>query len=245
MSHAVPGQQSALFEHVPHAGTHDDPSQTNVPPGTGMHGAPLQQSALDAHALPGPRHCAPVHLGTPTLSCLQVSSVSQLPEQQSHDELHDIVASLHTSPSGLQPIGLRQMPTGPPALVSHVTGLPEPPGNPLEPQQSASTRHRSPTGWHPLAGWQTSTPVGPHGAQARLQHAPPHVGSPLSMKLAPPSGPEPPQSWPSTRPQLAGPPGADPAHVPIVWPVAMVQEPVQQSPLAAHASPGCTQKEDA
>jgi hypothetical protein len=106
----------------------------------------LQQSALDAHAVPGPTHCAPVHRGTPTLSCLQVSSVSQLPAQQSHDELHDIVASLQTSPFGLQPIGLRQMPTRTPPLVSHVTGLFEPPGSPLDPQQSASTRHRSPTG---------------------------------------------------------------------------------------------------
>jgi hypothetical protein len=112
----------------------------------------LQQSALDAHAVPGPTHVAPVHRGTPTLSCLQVSSVSQLPEQQSHDELHDIVASLQTSPFGLQPIGLRQTPTGLPALMTHVTGLPDPPGSPLEPQQSASTRQRSPTGWHPLAG---------------------------------------------------------------------------------------------
>jgi hypothetical protein len=83
---------------------------------------------------------------------LQVSSFSQLPAQQSHDELQDIVASLHTSPLGLHPIGLRQMPIGPPPLRSHVTGLFEPPGRPLDPQQSPSTVHRSPTGWHPLAG---------------------------------------------------------------------------------------------
>jgi hypothetical protein len=175
---------------------------------------------------------------------LQVSSVSQLPAQQSHDELHDIVASLQTSPFGLQPIGLRQIPTGPPPLVSHVTGLFEPPGNPLEPQQSASTRQRSPTGWHPLAGWQTRTPVGPHGAQARLQQGPPQAGRPLSRKVAPPSGPEPPQSCPSSSPQLAGPPGADAAQVPSVWPLAMVHEPVQQSPFVAHASPGWTQNDD-
>jgi hypothetical protein len=146
MSHAVPGQQSALFEHEPHAGTHDDTKHTNAPPGAGTHGAPLQQSALEAHALPGPTHWAPVQRGTPTLSCLQVSSVSQLPAQQSQDELQDIVASLQTSPFGLQHIGLRQMPTGPPPLRSHVTGLFEPPGSPLDPQQSPSARHRSPTG---------------------------------------------------------------------------------------------------
>jgi hypothetical protein len=83
---------------------------------------------------------------------LQVSSFSQLPEQQSHDELQDIVLSLQTSPFGLQPIGKRQMPTLPPPLMSHVTGFPEPPGSPLEPQQSTSATQRSPTGWHPLAG---------------------------------------------------------------------------------------------
>jgi hypothetical protein len=43
---------------------------------------------------------------------------------------------------------------------------------------------------------------------------------------------------------LAGPPGADAAQVPIVWPLAMVHVPVQQSPLAAHASPGCAQNDD-
>jgi hypothetical protein len=46
-------------------------------------------------------------------------------------------------------------------------------------------------------------------------------------------------------PQLAGPLGALAAHVPRLWPVAMVQEPVQQSAFAAHASPPCAQKEDA
>jgi hypothetical protein len=183
----------------------------------GTHGAPLQQSALDAHPLPAATHCAPVHRGTPTLSCLQVSSVSQLPEQQSQDELHDMVASLQTSPLGLHPIGLRQMPTGPPPLMSHVTGLFEAPGSPLEPQQSESARQMSPTGLQPLAGWQTSTPVGPHGAQARLQHGPPHAGKPLSRNAVPaPLVPVPPQSCPSTTPQFAGPPGADAAHVPMV-----------------------------
>jgi hypothetical protein len=46
-------------------------------------------------------------------------------------------------------------------------------------------------------------------------------------------------------PQLAGPLGAEPAHVPIVCPAAMVHAPVQQSPLFAQASPGCTQNDDA
>ena len=43
---------------------------------------------------------------------------------------------------------------------------------------------------------------------------------------------------------MAGPLGADAAQVPIVCPLAMVQLPVQQSPLAAHASPGCAQNDD-
>ena len=210
----------------------------------GTHGAPLQQSALDAHELPAFKHCGPVHRGTPTLSCLQVSIVSQLPAQQSHDELQLIVASLHTSPLGLQPMGFRQMPIGPPPLMSHVTGFLEPPGSPIEPQQSVSVVQRSPTGWQPLAGWQTSTPVGSHGAHERLQQGPPHCGRPLSMYTAPPSAALPPQSSPSTLPQLAGPLGAEVAQVPIVGPDAMVQLPVQQSPFATHASPGCAQNEE-
>jgi hypothetical protein len=75
-----------------------------------------------------------------------VSWVSQLPAQQSHDELQDIVLSLQTSPSGLQPMGRRHTPTVLGAVMTHVTGLPDPPGNPAEPQQSPSLRHKSPTG---------------------------------------------------------------------------------------------------
>jgi hypothetical protein len=176
-THDDPGQQSALTVHRPHAATHCIGLQTNcgVPPltGLGTHGAPLQQFALDAHAPPPFTHCAAAQRGTPRESCLHVSWW-QLPAQQSHDELHDIVASLHTSPSGLQPIGLRQMPTVAGDVMEHVTGLPDPPGRPADPQQSLSCVHRSPTTWHPLAGWQMSTPVGPYGAHARLQHPPPH-----------------------------------------------------------------------
>jgi hypothetical protein len=178
------------------------------------------------------------------LSCLHVSCVSQLPAQQSHDELQLIVDSLQTSPFGLQPCGSRQMPSTPPPLVSHVTGLVDPPGRPVAPQQSTSVVHRSPTGWQPLAGWQTRTPVGPQGAHARLQHGPPHWGRPLSRNATPPSAAVPPQSWPSARPQLAGPLGGVAAHVPMVWPLATVHVPVQQSPLVAHASPGWPQNED-
>jgi hypothetical protein len=119
--------------------------------GLGTHGVPPQQFALEAHEPPALTHCWAAQRGTPTLSCLQVSSVSQLPLQQSHDELQVVVCSLHTSPSGLQPIGLRHTPTVPEEMTQ-VTALPDPPGNPAEPQQSPSFVHKSPTTWQPLAG---------------------------------------------------------------------------------------------
>jgi hypothetical protein len=208
--------------------------------GFGTHGEPPQQLALEAQAAPAAAHCAGAHRGTPTLSCLHVSSFSQLPLQQSHDELHDIVFSLQTSPSGLHPIGRRQIPTVAGAVMTQVTGLPEPPGRPVEPQQSASAVQRSPTTWHPLAGWHTKTPVGPQGAHARLQHPPPHAGSPLSPTVDRVPG----QSCPSTAPQFAGPEGAVAPQVPRVCPAAIVQVPVQQSDDEAHASPPWPQKDD-
>jgi hypothetical protein len=110
-----------------------------------MHGRPPQQSALEAQDDPAPTHFAPVQRGTPSRSCLQVSIVSQLPEQQSHEALHDIVASLQTSPLGLQPIGLRHTPTVLGGVMSHVTGFFGSPGSPAEPQQSESLVQRSPT----------------------------------------------------------------------------------------------------
>ena len=84
-----------------------------MPPSTGFgtQGSVLQQSALEAQAPPGITHVPGEQRGTPRLSWWQVSWVSQLPEQQSHEALHDIVASLQMSPSGLQPIGLRHVPT--------------------------------------------------------------------------------------------------------------------------------------
>jgi hypothetical protein len=244
-----PGQQSAVFVHGPQAGTHCVLKQTKggVPPTTGLgtHGAPPQQFALDAQAPPTLTHCAPAHRGTPTLSWWHVSIVSQLPLQQSHDELQDMVFSLHTSPSGLHPIGLRQTPTVLGGEMTQVTGLCDPPGSPAEPQQSPSFVQRSPTTWQPLAGWHTSTPVGPQGAHARLQHGPPQTGRPASFWTIPPPGEVPPQSCPSCRLQFAGPPGDDDAHVPSVCAAVFVHVPVQQSVPAVQASPGCPQKEDA
>ena len=181
MEHDVPGQQSAVVLQAPHDGTHALPKQAKggLPPGLGTHGAPLQQSALDAQDAPASTHCEKAHRGTPTLSCRQVSSW-QLPEQQLQVSLHDIWSRRQTSPLGLQPIGSRHTPTVDGAVTTHVTGLLEPPAMPLAPQQSPSWWQRSPTGWQPLAGWQTRTPVGPQGAHARLQHPPPHWGKPLS-----------------------------------------------------------------
>lgn len=50
---------------------------------------------------------------------------------------------------------------------------------------------------------------------------------------------------PSVKPQLAGPPGGEAAHVPRALPAERSQLPLQQSPDAAHASPGCPQNEEA
>src|SRR5258708_6966062 len=107
-----PVQQSAFTVQPPQAATQLVAEQMKggpplPPPGLGTQGTALQQSAADAQACPAPTHCTLVHRGTPTLSGLQVSLFSQFPEQQSHDALHEFVASLHTSPLGLQPIGLR------------------------------------------------------------------------------------------------------------------------------------------
>jgi hypothetical protein len=144
----------------------------------------LQQSALEAHPPPASAHCPLAQRGTPSLSCLQVFIVWQLPAQQSHVELHDIVESLQTAPFGsqLRPAS-EQMPTVAPVLIWQVTNPPFREGalgTPMPPQQSLSFVHRSPMVWQPVAGWQTSTPVGPHGAHERLQQLPPHVGIPPS-----------------------------------------------------------------
>jgi hypothetical protein len=218
-----------------------------MPFGFGTQGAPLQQSALEAQPVPASAHCALAHRGTPSLSCLHVSIVSQLPAQQSHVELHDIVASLHTAPFGsqLRPERL-QMPIVFGAVIAHVTYLPFGAGGlgtPMAPQQSWSLVHRSPMVWQPVAGWQTSTPVGPHGAHERLQQPPPHEGTPPSRMTVPPSLDVPAQRTPSGIWQFAGPVGGGP-QVPSVWPIATLQMPPQQSAPEWHASPCCPQKDD-
>jgi hypothetical protein len=203
----------------------------------------LQQSALDAHAPPEATHTGLAHRGIPRLSCLHVSCVSQLPAQQLQSLAQLALESLQTSPLGMQalpasepPVGLRQMPTLAPALMTHVTK--PAPGVPLPapPQHSALDVQRSPSMWHPDAGWQTSTPVGPHGAHARLQQEPPHAGTPPSTKTTPPSAAPPEQSTPSGKHALAGPVGAAPQS-PSCCPVATAQVREQQSAPVEHASP--------
>jgi hypothetical protein len=202
--------------------------------GLGTHGRPMQQSEVVEHPPPAGTQLTPVHRGTPTLSSLHVSRVWQLPLQQSHDELHDIVESLQTSPSGLHPIGFLQMPTAFGGVMSHVAGIVvDAFGKPAAPQQSMSCVQRSPTGWQPLAGWQTRTPVGPYGAQRRLQQLPPHTGT-VPIKTAPSA-----HTAPSVSPQLAAPVGEP--QTPAVAPVALVQIPPQHALSDVQMSPSWVQ----
>jgi hypothetical protein len=241
MMQLEPGQQSALVLQPPHAGTHWFVKHTKGGPdplGLGTHGMPLQQSALEAHEPPGLTHWASLQRGTPRLSCLQVSLTSQLPLQQSHDALQEVFESLHTAPLGLHPVEFWQTPTVFGATIEQVDG---PPwgmlGLPTDPQQSVSFVQRSPMTWQPLAGWHTETPVGPNGAQSRLQHAPPQPGRPPSFTMAPE------QSVPSTAVQFAPPPDGW-LQVPSVAPVATVQMPPQQSSPVWHTSPFWPQNEE-
>lgn len=53
MLQGEPAQQSAVVVHAPLTGTHAEPhTNGGEPDGFGIHGLP-QQSALDAHAVPG------------------------------------------------------------------------------------------------------------------------------------------------------------------------------------------------
>ena len=112
------------------------------------------------------------------------------------------------------------MPIWKPCAISHVT-FPSP-GRPLPaaPQQSLSLRHKSPSMWQPVAGWQIFTPVAPYGAQRRLQQL-------LHSS----------QTVPSTPPlQNDGPAGGAP-HVPTVAPAAILHTPPQQSFAREQMSP--------
>jgi hypothetical protein len=118
------------------------------------------------------------------------------------------------------------MPTAAPGSISQTT-LPSP-GNPVPaaPQQSVVLRQRSPFTWQPLAGWHTFTPVGPYGAQRRLQH-------PLQASHSVPSTPS---------LQYVAPLGTGP-HFPSVAPVAIWQIPLQQEGEFEQVSPDWTQND--
>jgi len=145
-THVAPAQQSALAVHRSPAAAHVEARQTNggVPDGFGTQGAPLQQFALDAHEPPAATHVAAAQRATPSSSGLHVSWFVQLPLQQSHKRLQLSVASLHSSPSGLHPIGTLQKPVVAGGVIAHVAGVPLPPGRPGPPQQSLSCVHVSP-----------------------------------------------------------------------------------------------------
>jgi hypothetical protein len=104
--HEEPGQQSDVVEHVLHEGTQAAAAQVygGLPAGLGTHGAPLQQSALVAHAEPLLPHCGLAQRGTPTLSGLHAVFLLPRPAQQSWLALQEVVMSLQTSPFGVQPM---------------------------------------------------------------------------------------------------------------------------------------------
>jgi hypothetical protein len=90
------------------------------------------------------------------------------------------------------------------------------------PQQSESFRQMSPSTRQPCAGWQMKVPVGPYGAQSRLQQLPQLPASPVCG-----------HSWPSSPLQLT-PPDVGwvqrPGFVAVTaWPFGAVQRPPQQS----------------
>ena len=88
------------------------------------------------------------------------------------------------------------------------------------------------------------TPVGPYGAHERLQHSPPHAGTPASFKTTPPSMTLAPAPHTSPAPRQPVVPGAcGCVQVPTVAPEAMLQMPVQHWPLALQTSPSCVQNE--
>jgi hypothetical protein len=169
--------------------------------------------------------------------------------QQSHRALQLCVESLQMLPDGAHPAAALQTPMVAPAAIEQVTGCPEPPGSPADPQQSLSAVQVSPAGWQPLGCRQTGTPVGPYGAHRWLQHMPPHVGTPPLGKgpthVQPKQGlivhwqNSPPQSIPSTwQAALRGGAGA---HVPSFAPAATLHALLQQSDAATHTSPGWPQ----
>ena len=157
-----------------------------------------------------------------------------LPAQQLFSALQDIVAILQMAPAGRHAWPLSHRPTGSVGFaLLHST--PDEFGEPTAPQQSAVVLQISPVGRQPLGGWHMRRPER-CGAQARLQHSPPHDGMPL-----PPSA-SPPQATPATvHPGTPG--GLGSPQVPTVAPAALSQIPPQHSLCAAQTSPFCVQND--
>ncbi len=149
-----PEQQSAVVVQAPADGTHFADTHTNggVPDGFGTHGR-LQQSALDAHALPAKvvgsavqSTSAARQRGMPRLSCLQVFFWRTLPAQQFALALHDCDWSRQIAPAGEHDLPLSQRPVVAPAAFSHCTSDFVPSGSVAEPQQSLLSVQSSPVG---------------------------------------------------------------------------------------------------
>jgi hypothetical protein len=197
-----------------------------------------QQSALVAQACPALEppslHGRPVIVqrGMPSRSCWQTSGFwLTLPAQQLFSALHELMASLQMAPAGRHAFPLSQRPTGSLGLPLLQFPTPVEPWMPPKPQQSESVLQISPVGRQPLGGWQTMRPER-CGAHARLQHSPPHDGTPPG----PPSATAP-QATPATvHPGTPGVVGGIP-QVPTVAPAALLQMPPQHSTLATQASP--------
>jgi hypothetical protein len=185
ITHGAPAQQSAVVVHAAALGWHFTPTQTNggAPDGFATQGK-LQQSALDAQALPASVVGSAVQStpaarqrGMPRLSCLQMAGFCwTVPAQQRSVALHDSVASRQIEPAGLHLFPWSQRPTAAPAAFAQWVLASAPSGRVAEPQQSPSAWQTSPVGWHPLGGWQMSTPVAANGRQERLQQSPPQEG---------------------------------------------------------------------
>lgn len=198
----------------------------------------LQQSALDAHAVPAgggfAAQSTPVvarQRGIPRLSCTQfVFTCCTVPEQQRSVAWQENAERRQIEPAGLHLLPWSHRPTIAPAALLQVVFVSEPSGRPAEPQQSLSCWQSSPVGWQPLGGWQMFTPVAAYGSHERLQHG---------FVLHAPPGPH-------TVPAVVQPPAPAAAatpHVPSVAPAVFVQTPPQQSRSPEHASPFCVQND--
>jgi len=153
--HGRPEQQSAPVVHAPPLCT-QEAAQTkpNSVPGVGTHGLP-QQSALDAHVIPGVNAQGPAaaaQRGMPRLSWWHVSFCSTLPAQQFAFALHEFDCRRQIAPAGEHELPLSQRPSAKPGSLRHVTFDSALSGLPGPPQQSLSFPQTSPVGRQPLGG---------------------------------------------------------------------------------------------